>query len=202
MATLRHFVGYVVVAASLLPFGCSKAVGLGGTVTPLEKIQVQTSGDPARFTAAGDTPSFRVALVWGLQWQPEPFCVLPPESPEAAAVIAAGCPDSFGFVPNLVGVDTAFQPGTVATLDLDTVPAADVMVGDLNGRVAYGSLIVYDDHNNDGTLDLRTPPRFRRRGPPTEPPTYDDGGSGGPADLVYGASFISMTQSDQRVAYV
>src|ERR1017187_7529094 len=89
MATLNHFVGSFVVAAGLLlPLGCSKAVGLGGTVTPLVQIQAQTSGDPAQFTPAGDTPSFHVALVWGLQWQPEPFCVLPPESPEAAAVIA------------------------------------------------------------------------------------------------------------------
>ena len=204
MATLRHFVGYVVVAASLLPFGCSKAVGLGGTVTPLEKIQVQTSGDPSRFTPAGDTPSFRVALVWGLQWQPEPFCVLPPESPEAAAVIAAGCPDSFGFVPNpnSVAADVPFQLGTPAALALNTLPAAEVMVGDPSGRVAYGSLIVYDDHNNNGSLDLRTPPRLRRRGPQAQLPTYDDGGPAGPADLVYGASFISMTLPDQRVTYL
>jgi hypothetical protein len=75
------------------------------------------------------------------------------------------------------------------------------MVGDLTGRVAYGSLIIYDDHNNNGMLDLRTPPRIRRRGPPTEPPTYDDGGVG-PADLVYGASFISMTLPDQRISYL
>jgi hypothetical protein len=203
MAALKHFAGRFALAASLLlPLGCSKAVGLGGTVTHLEKIQVQTTGDPAQFTPAGDTPNFRVALVWGRQWQPEPFCALPPESPEAAAVIAAGCPDSFGFVPNRVGADTTLQPGTTATFALDTLPAADVMVGDLNGRVAYGSLIVYDDHNNNGSLDLRTPPRFRRRGPPTQAPTYDDGGPAGPADLVYGASFISMTLPDQRVAYL
>jgi hypothetical protein len=202
MATLKHFIGCLVVAASLLPVGCGKAVGLGGAVTPLVQIQVQTSGDPAQFTPAGDTPSFHVALVWGLQWQPEPFCFLPPESPEAAAVIAAGCPDSFRFVPNLAGADIPFQPGTPATLALDGVPAADVMVGDLSGRVAYGSLIVYDDHNGDGSLDLRTPPRFHRHGPPTQAPTYDDGGPAGPADLVYGASFISMTLPDQRVSYL
>ena len=202
MATLKHLVGFLAAAASLLSLACSKPLGLGGTVTPLQKIQVQATGDPAQFTPAGDTPSFRVALVWGLQWQPEPFCVLPPESPEAAAVIAAGCPDSFGFVPNRVAADTTFQPGTPATLTLDTLPAADVMVGGLSGRVAYGSLIVYDDHNNNGSLDLRTPPRFRRNGPPTEPPSYDDGGPAGPADLVYGASFISMTLPDQRVTYL
>jgi hypothetical protein len=203
MAALKDFVGCFVVAAILLvPLGCGKAVGLGGTVVPLEKIQVQVSGDPAQFTPAGDTPSFRVALVWGLQWQPEPFCVLPPESPEAAAVIAAGCPDSFGFVPNRAGADIPFQPGTPATLTLDTLPAADVMAGDLNGRVAYGSLIVYDDRNNNGALDLSKPPRVRRRDLPKAPPTYDDGGPTGPADMVYGASFISMTLPDQRVTYL
>ena len=171
-------------------------------MTPLEKIQVQTTGDPAAFTPAGDTPSFRVALVWGLQWQPEPFCFLPPESPEAAAVIAAGCPDSFGFVPNSVGADIPFQPGTPATFALNSVPAAGVMVGDLSGRVAYASLMVYDDHNGNGILDLRMPPRLRRRGNLPEVPTYNDGGPAGPADLVYGASFISMTLPDQRVSYL
>jgi len=202
MATLIRILGFLGAAASLLPLGCSKPVGLSGAVSPLQQIHVQTTGDITSLVptdVATDAAHLHVALVWGLQWQPEPFCFLPPESPEAAAVIAAGCPDNFGFVPNLVGADTPIQPGTTATIELDTLPAANVMVGDLNARIGYGSLFVYDDLNDDGTLDLREPPRFRRRGDQT--PTYDDGGAPGPRDLIYGASFISMTQPDQRVAY-
>ncbi len=191
MATLRDWVGYIAVAASLLPLGCSKPIGLGGAVTPLVQIQVQAT-DPT--SVVPTDAHLRVALVWGLQWQPEPFCFLPPESPEAAAVIAAGCPDSLGFVPNLVGADTPLEPGAPATIALDTLPDAAVMVGDPSARIAYASLIVYDDRNLDGTLDLRHPQRQQHRGEPIND-------APGLADMVYGASFISMTQPDQRVAY-
>jgi hypothetical protein len=198
MATLRHFVGYFAIAASVLPLGCGKSVGLGGTVTPLAHIHVQVTGDlPPE--VASDPTHLHVALVWGLQWQPEPFCAFPP--PEAADVVAAGCPDNFGFVPNLVGADVMFQPGLPATLELSSLPAADVMVGDLSSRVAYGSIVLYDDVNQNGALDLRTPPRFRRRGQ-NQPPIAYDGGVAGPRDIVVGASFISMTQPDTRVAFL
>jgi hypothetical protein len=129
-----------------------------------------------------------------MQWLPEPFCVLPPESPAVAAVIAAGCPDSFRFVPNRVAADSTITPGTPVTLDLATLPAADVMVGDVTARIAYASLIVYDDRNENRMLDLRHPPQQRHHdeGPEDAP---------GPYDVVYGASFISMTQPDRRLAF-
>ena len=191
MATVRDWIACVALAASLLPSGCGKPLGLGGAVTPLVQIHVQAT-DPS-LVAPADA-HLRVALVWGLQWQPEPFCFLPPESPEAAAVIAAGCRDSFGFVPNLVAADIPIAPGAPATIDLDSLPDAGVMVGDPSARIAYASLVVYDDRNLDGILDLRHPQRQRRRGEP-----IDD--AAGQADVVYGASFISMTEPDQRVAY-
>ena len=200
MATVNQFIGYIAVATSLLPLGCNKAVGLSGAVTPLAQIHVQVTGDlPPE--VASDSGQLHLALVWGLQWQPEPFCVVQavqPESPAVAAVVADGCPDNLRFVPNLVAADVPFQPGTPATLDLPTLPTSDVMVGDLSARIAYGSLIVYDDVNQNGALDLRTPPRFRRR---NQPPVYDDAGVAGPRDLVFGASFVSMTLPDTRVAF-
>ena len=195
MAALNHFFACLA-ATSLLPLGCSKPLGLGGAVTPLIQLNVQAT-DPNSVVPAGT--QLHVALVWGLQWQPEPFCFLPTEWSEAANVIAAGCPDSFGFVPNLVGQDVALQPGSPATIALNSVPGADVLVGDLTGRIAYGSLVVYQDVNQNGVLDLRTPPRFRRHGDQT---VSDDGGVDGPPDLIYGASFVSMTQPDQRVSYL
>ncbi len=197
MATVRRLLSYLAAAANVLSLGCGKPVGLEAQVMPLAVIHVQVTGDLASVMpadVAGDTPHLHAALVWGLQWQPEPFCVLPPESPEAAAVIAAGCPDSFGFVPDLVGADTEIVPGSPATIELTGLPAADVMVGDLTARIAYASVIVYDDRNLDGVLDLRHPPRQRHRGEP-----IDD--AAGLADMVYGASFISMTLPDRRVAY-
>jgi len=217
------FAGFVLTA-------CGRPVGLDVPAKPLKQIHVLVTGivaaagpvdsgpsvdadavDADMNVDAGDMDAvavdagavdavagpghLRAALVWGLQWLPEPFCVLPPGSPEAAAVIAAGCRDSFGFIPSRAAADIPITPGVPATFDLYTLPAADVMVGDITGRIAYASVIVYADRNGNGVLDLRHPPRQRRRGE-----AIDDGP--GAPDAVYGASFISMSQPDRRVAFL
>lgn len=190
MATVRR---WCILSCLLLGAACGKPVGLGAPATPLVQIQVQASGDlPADAAASGEV--LHVALVWALQWLPEPFCVLPAASPAVEAVQQAGCRDNFGFVPNRVGADVLIQPGVTASIPLLSLPSADVMVGDLTARIAYASLIVYGDRNGNGVLDLRHPPRQRRGGEP-----IDD--AAGPADVVYGASFVSMTEPDRRVAY-
>jgi hypothetical protein len=182
------------VAVLVAVAGCGDLVGFGGAPTPLAQINVDVTGDPGPGVA-----HLRVALVWGGQWLPEPLCILPAESPAAAAAIAAGCPDSFGFVPKRVAANAAVTPGTPAAVGLFDLPAADVMVGDVTARVAYGSLVVYDDRNDNGTLDLRQGERV----PPSSDAGIDlaDAGPAGPADVVYGASFVSMTRPDQRVAF-
>ena len=196
MATLNRML--TTAAFACLAFsGCGKLVGLNTPVTPLAQINFQVTGDIAsvqRPDTVGQTPQLRVAVVWGAQWLPEPFCVLPPESPAAAAVIAAGCPDSLRFVPARAGADVAVQPNVPATIDLVNLPAADLMVGDVTARVAYASLIVYDDRNGNGALDFRQP-RQRRHDEGYDP------GTPATRDIPYGASFISMTLPDQRVAY-
>jgi len=192
----------------LLLASCGKPLGLGGTATPLAQIHVQVTGDFASsdsLDGGTDTgfdggvvaapQSLRAALVWGLEWLPEPFCVLPPESSEAAAVIAAGCRDNFGFVPNRVGAEAPIVPGVPTTIELVTLPAADVMVGDITARIAYASVIIYDDRNGNGALDLRHPQRQRRRGEPITDASGD-------YDVIYGASFISMTEPDRRVSFL
>jgi hypothetical protein len=199
MATLNILT--MATVASIALAGCGKLVGLNTPTTPLEQVHLQVTGDLAsvqRRETVGQAPQLHVALVWGAQWLPEPFCVLPPESQAAAAVVAAGCPDSFRFVPDRAGADVVVQPGVPATIALVNLPAADVMVGDVTSRVAYASLIVYDDRNGNGTLDFHHPPRHHHHG---EPADVEDAGAPGTRDIVYGASFISMTLPDQRVAY-
>jgi hypothetical protein len=69
------------------------------------------------------------------------------------------------------------------------------MVGDVTARVAYASVIVYEDRNGNGILDLRHPQRQRQR-------HHDDNDdAAGAADGVWGASFHSMTRPDRRVAF-
>jgi hypothetical protein len=188
--------------------GCDKLVGLSAPVTPLVRFHVQVSGDVSPLVpswAADRKPRLRTALVWGAQWQPEPLCALPPTSSEAEKVLAAGCPDSFGFVPARVGADAKVAADATATIELISVPAADVMVGDVTARVAYASIYVYDDRNKNGTLDL-VEPRLRQggdRGPGEGDNAIPDidAGPSPDRDIVYGASFVSMTMPDQRAAY-
>jgi hypothetical protein len=221
MAAVRTLGGPTVLACLALA-ACGKPVGLDSTAFPLARIHVLVTGELAAIPGvdagealdggdaldagqivdaggsidAGAMPTqLHAALVWGLQWVPDPFCVLPPVSPAAAAVIAAGCRDSFGFVPNSVAADTPITLGVPAILELYTLPRAEVMVGDVTARVAYASVIVYDDRNGNGILDLRHPARQRRGG--GEVPND----ASGAADRVWGASFISMTLPDRRVAF-
>ena len=179
--------------------GCGKLTGFGGVPPPLVTFKLMVTGDlaPLRPPTSPSPPALQVALVWGDQWLTEPFCFLPAESDAAAAVITAGCRDAFGFVPLRVAADVPVTLGEMTTLSLDDLPAADVMVGDITGRVAYGSLVVYDDQNGNGTLDLAAPHRTRSGG--NGPPFQDTGDS---PDVVYGASFISMTMPDQRIAFL
>lgn len=198
MATVIR-VGALAVVAAVAGAGCDDLQGFGGPVPPLVSFTVTAEGDLAAVRPPEDTapPDLHVALVWGKQWLVEPLCILPPESDAARAVIAAGCRDPFGFIPSRVAANAPLAVGAPATLDLFTLPAADVMVGDLTARVAYASLVVYDDLDADGTLTLGRPNR--------------DGGNQGPPDpmdlptevrdRVYAASFVTMTAPDQRVAY-
>ena len=176
---------------------CDNVSGFGGAVPPLATIEVQATGDFAAVEVSdSDAPMLRVALVWGAQWLTEPLCILPPQDASAAALIAAGCRDPFGFVPDRVATNAPLAADGSARLALLDLPAADVMVGNVTARVAYGSLVVYDDRDGDGTLTLGRARRLpgREAGPP------DDEGKAS-TDRVYAASFVSMTEPDQRLAF-
>lgn len=189
MAALR----YVATLAALA--GCGDLQGFGGEVTALATIRVEATGDFEAVRVAGATDEdLRVALVWGAQWLPEPMCILPPESAEVAAVVAAGCRNPLSFTPTRVTDDVALA--MPAELVLDNLPSADLMIGDVTARVAYASLVVYDDRDRTGTLELgrarRLPQGGFDPGGPPEVPTRD---------VIYGASFVAMTEPDTRLAF-
>jgi hypothetical protein len=189
----------LVCLAPLLVAACGQLEGFGGPAPPLASFNILFHGDLAPLRPPGVTGehSLRVALVWGAQWLTEPFCVLPAESGYAAAVIEAGCRDTFGFVPAAVSVSVPIAVDVPATLTLFQLPGADVMVGDVTSRIAYGSLVVFDDRDDSGTLELSRPHRAPSGG------GRGDFQTGGPdsLDIIYGASFVTMTAPDQRVAY-
>ena len=177
--------------------GCGDLSGLGGTVPPLATIDVQTTGDLAAVQVPGTTPVLRVALVWGAQWLPEPLCIVPPDRASVAALVAAGCRDPFGFVPARVAGNAPLEADGTASIELFALPAADVMVGDVTARVAYGSLVGYDDRDGDGTLTLGLSRRLGGRD--NNGPDEDPGRA--TLDRVYGASFASMTEPDRRLGF-
>jgi hypothetical protein len=196
MATVKRMVelALVVVAG-----GCSNLQGFGGPVPPLATFHVEVTGDlgPLRPPGETGTPDLQVAMVWGQQFLVEPLCILPPETPEAAAVYAVGCRDPFGFVPARVAANAPIDFGVPASLDLFTLPGADVMVGDVTARVAYASFLIYDDRDHSGTLELARPNRPQMNdGPPMNDTTPIH-----LTDTVYGASFLTMTAPDQRAAF-
>jgi hypothetical protein len=187
-------------AAALALGACGKLQGFGGPAPPLVTFNVSFSGDLTPLRPPGITTdhALRVALVWGAQWLTEPFCILPAESPDAAAVITAGCRDTFGFVPARVDQSAPIAVGGTASLSLDQLPTADLLVGDVTSRVGYGSLVVYDDRNDDLKLDLSEPqhtPTGGDRGDRNDDQTPDA------VDIIYGASFLTMIAADERVAY-
>ena len=187
-------VAVVAGVAGLGAAGCGDLKGFGGPVPPLGTFTVVADEDPSNPLPA--TTSLQVALVWGAQWLTEAFCILPAESADAAAVIAAGCRDPLGFVPARVAMTVPIAPGTPVQLSLQQLPAPDLLIGPITGRVAYGSMVVYDDRDGNG-LELAQPHRLASggRGPQADD-TVDSN------DVIYGASFITMTAPDQRVAYL
>ena len=179
---------------------CGHLQGIEGDAPPLATMQVEIGSDPG---APGE--HLYIALVWGMQWLPEALCtgILPPENAQAAAAIAVGCRDPFGFVPLRVEANVPVTPGVPATIALEDLPASDVLVGDVTARVAYGSFVVYDDRNGTGNLELARANRLAANGS-GEGSDGSDTGDNLPVqlpDVVYGASFMTMTAPDQRLAY-
>jgi hypothetical protein len=201
MATVKSFACVLALVA-----GCSKLQGLGGQPPPLVTFNVQVTGTPP------PGADLNVALVWGREWLVEPLCIelidpglIDPrdDAMMVTAVLTKGCRDPFGFIPARVYATTQLAPNGTATIELDSLPSADLMVGDLTARVAYASLIAYDDKNGDGTLNLAVP--FR----PSDFGDNSGSGSGSGSgsddthtpDEILGASFITMTDPDQRIGY-
>ncbi len=178
------------VAAIALLAACGDLQGLGGEAPPLVTFHYQVTGDFEAVRVASDE-HLRVALLWGAQWLPEGLCITPPDSPEAATAVAAGCRDPFGFVPDRASESVDLGDGE---LPLYALPSADVMIGDVTARIGYGALVIYDDRNATGLLELG---RARRVPSPDDPQPVDDPET---RDIIYGSSFVSMTRPDVRVA--
>ena len=175
--------------------GCGDLAGFSGEATPLATLHVEAVGDFEMVRAPGATgENLRIALVWGTEWLPELLCFLPPDTPELATAVAAGCRNPLSFTPDRVAASVPIVPDVPAELTLDALPSADVMYGDVTARVAYASLVVFDDRDATGTLELARPHRLPSGGFDPEQDVLTN-------DIIYGASFVAMTEPDQRLAF-
>lgn len=190
-----------VILGSLLA-ACGDLANFGGTAAPLATITVTATGDFDSVRLPDAEGNLYVALVWGEQWFPEPMCFLPPESPEVAAVLAAGCRDPLSFTPSRATDVAPLVPNEPVSFAITDLPAADLMVGTVEARVGYASFVVFDDRNSDGVMQLPRPRRFlSSRGPGDGPPDPDDLEPSPHDTVVYGASFVAMTEPDTRLAF-
>jgi hypothetical protein len=175
--------------------GCGDLVGFGGATPPFTTVHVETTGDLDAVRVMNATnEDLRVGLAWATAWLPEALCFLPPESPEVAAVVAAGCRNPLSFTPDRVASSVPIAPNTPVDLSLFELPSAEVLYGGVTARVAFGSLVVFDDRDHSGTLELARARRLPTVGfdPEEDSPTND---------LVYGASLVAMTEPDQRLSF-
>jgi hypothetical protein len=183
MAALEERLANVALAA----VGCSTAalVGCGdlqglspADLPPLVTIHVRATGDLDAVRRPSDRPPrLRATVLWGEPWLPDASCLPPIENPDHAAVVQSGCGDLLGFKRGFdIVTDMPVAADGTAAIDLYSLPAR--LYGDMYSQIAYGSVIVYDDGNGNDILD----------------PFSGE-------DIVYGASFSSMTQPDTRIAF-
>ena len=221
---LRVVLMGVLWACTLLTSSCQNEIlGLAETPQPLAHVNVHVTGDLAALRPEGtldETPHLRVAIVWAATFVPDAFCALYgvlPSDPSATAVAQAGCHDVFGFVPQKVDQSAPVDANGDATLQLDALPVANVLVGDVTGRYGWATLVVFDDRNGNETLDLlRSTGSVLLTGPADTGAGGPGGGQGGgpggggngggqgapqKVDFIYGTSFFSMTGTDVRLSY-
>lgn len=198
----------------LLALSCqTQVLNLSDTSAPLAKVHVHVVGNVAALQPPGteaETPHLYATLVWAGSTVSDAFCLVYqnlPTDPSATAVANAGCRDIFAVVPAKVSESAPVDLNGNATIEVQNLPSANVLHGDISGattpfgRVGWATIVIFDDRNGNGVLDLR---RVQRQFGP------DGGGPGGPggavpvvkADFIYGASFRSVNVADTRVAYL
>ncbi len=209
----------VALLATLLP-ACGPGVhDLTDEAGPLVEVSGRIEGSLAAVlpppTAAEDL-RLRAGLLWAGNPFGDPYCLEhgpnpvrrsgEPPSPFSRQVCPA---DPLGFRPALMDVSVPVDPASPEpfVIPLTHVPSAEVMVGTLEARVAYASLVLFHDVNDNGTLDLIEPrdlPRDRRGGGGGPGGGRDDPSKGkedGPPDELLGASFSSLLRPQVRVVF-
>lgn len=171
------------VVLTLAALSCGRGVDdLSLESTPLGFVRGKV--DLAAIEAESGGKPLRAALVWGAVPNYVLACVKYPLNAE----IAPACPNPFGFVPGLVEAEVELAADGSFVIPLRRLPDVSLSVGDESARIAWGSVIVAADSDDNGSFNLLT-----REGDDREVPKL--------ADLALAASFFRLDEPQQRVAF-
>ncbi len=180
-------------ALFLVSLACGQVSELGSEPEPLFHLRAHLS-QLITPPSEGFT-NLRAGLMWAGVPVFVPYCfeygtnpTKPLQLPTKVAKV--GCRDPFDIVPGLGGPTVSIDPNTQTfQIPVTQLPSAEVLIGTLEQRMAFASIIVFDDINGDGELDLS-------RG------CGQFGGGGRPREPIYASSFTSLRKRQTRVSYV
>lgn len=177
-------------ALSLLVVACGRLNDLSLDAPPLAHVQTEIDTTDPRWQ--GIDGQLYVGLAWVRAREFSSVCSKVAGHPD----LAKACPDPFSVdLFDLAATAPLDLTTGRVTLDLDRLPDARVSVGDLGGRVAYGTLIVFREFDGNGWLDRLFVPRGQR-GRRGDEERVDN------REQILGASFFSMIERHQRVTFL
>ena len=227
-----------VLGLSIVILNCQGTIkGLDNELTPLAELKLAVKQSELEQIPSEVRSRLRVGLVWlginlpsswcaeqlssiFLNIDQEQFDEEDEQSSELSLDIDALtqftqlCRNPLGVSPLLAGpsapLGTVIEEGLVTTtITFSSLPPADVLIGTPDSRVAYASLVVFDDLNQNEVLDIgfSLPPIFWGDGPGRD--DDDDGPDEGRSwfgeekepDLLYSASFIDLITSHTRLVF-
>lgn len=177
----------------LLLAGCGGVAELGTEPEALLHVRGRLTR-PLAVPAAGFT-SLRAGLIWAGVPVFVPYCfeygtnpLKPLQIPTEVA--ETGCRDPFLMAPGPVGPSVALEPGADSfEIPIVQLPSAEVLIGTREARAAYASIVIFDDVDQDGQLDLS-----RGCG------RFGDNGRG--RETIYASSFTDLNERQTRLSYV
>ncbi len=203
--------------------------GLDDQLTPLAELKLSVNKSALESLSTETRSRLRFGLVWLSVNIPSSWCadklssILLGEafsSQELASLtqLTQLCNNPLGVAPALAGPSVAIESeSAVFAEDLITnsiiftaLPPSEVLIGTPDARVAYASLVIFEDLNDNGVLDLGkafSPVFWDERGPRDRDDGPDEGSrrrfdeEENQADRLYSSSFTSLLDSHQRLVF-
>jgi len=166
-----------------------------GPLEPVAVIRGHVGLDLRNRLNTSDAPKFRAGILWANPPVIDPFCAargpnpLDPNRPKPYGV-ARQCADPLWLAPGEMSPSVEIDPTSDEILvPLARLPPIDVMFGPVGARVAYGSLLVFSDDNDNGDFDVFHECTTRKP-------------NGREHDSIYASSFSGLDEPHQRVTFV